>query len=176
MRARAGRKVFLEISRKTVYNALEESKGRLFAADAMKHKPINAIVGALLSVTGLFTLFSLLFISFSGSGTLTASFLRQRIWQIFLLSALLTAANAVFFIPKISLYFKIATHFIALGAILMLTIWVSGYMERGNWVLLLIAFVMAYALIAPLAVFLYLRRERKKKTDRDYTPRYSQRK
>ena len=52
-------------------------------------------------------------------------------------------------------------------------IYFSGYMNRSEkWVLLLVAYLILYALICPIVLLIYLGRKKKKKADKTYTSIY----
>lgn len=111
---------------------------------------------------GLFTLLTLFF-------SLSANWLtREKLWVIAFLAFGTAAANLLFFIKNFNLYFKLSTHFIALAGVLLATMYLTGYMKTGSWVVLLIGYVLVYALIAPIFVIRELRRKRKEKTDKSY--------
>lgn len=120
----------------------------------------------LLPATGLFTLATLLL-------SLTTKWLTtEKIWIIAFLAFGIAAANLLLFIKNFNLYFKLSTHFIALAGVLLATMYMTGYMKTGSWVVLLIGFVLIYALIAPIFVIRELRKARKAKTDKTYTNIY----
>lgn len=88
-------------------------------------------------------------------------------------SAGVSLANMVFFIPKLNLYFKVFTHFIFSGLVLLGMIYFSGYMNRSEkWVLLLVAYLILYALVCPIVLLIYLGRKKKKRVDKTYTSIY----
>ena len=131
---------------------------------------MNKAVGALsfflhkflLPATGLFTLLTLLF-------SLSANWLtREKLWIIAFLAFGIAAADLLLFIKNFNLYFKLSTHFIALAGVLLCTMYLTGYMATGSWVVLLVAYIILYAIIAPVFVVLELRRKRKEKTDKTY--------
>ena len=123
--------------------------------------------------TAFFTLITLfLSLSLNAKGITT-----EKLWVICFLSFGISAANLLFRIEKLNLYFKLSTHFIALAGILLATMYMTGYMKTtSSWVIVLIAFVLLYAIIAPIAVFKELRKRRKQKTDKSYTSIYGDKK
>ncbi len=89
------------------------------------------------------------------------------------LSFALTAANLILKIEKMNLYFRVATHFLLLGGVLFLTVYMSGYMAHSaNWVLILIIYAVLYAILAPIFLFIRWKRIRKEKTDTTYKKLY----
>lgn len=131
---------------------------------------MNKAIGALsfflhkflFPATGFFTLLTLLF-------SLSANWLtREKLWIIAFLAFGVAASNLLLFIKNFNLYFKLATHFISLAGVLLCTMYLTGYMKTGSWVVLLVAYVILYALIAPVFVVLELRRQKKAKTDKTY--------
>lgn len=122
----------------------------------------------LFPATGIFTLLTLLFsLSFN-----TRGLTREKIWVIAFLAFGIAAANCICFIKKFSLYFKVATHFIALSGVLLATMYMTGYMKTGSWVVVLVGFVLLYALICPIFIFRELRKQKKAKAQKNYTPLY----
>ena len=111
---------------------------------------------------GLFTLLTLAF-------SLSANWLtREKLWVIAFLAFGTATANLICMIKKFNLYFKLSTHFIALGGVLLATMYMTGYMKTGSWVVLLIGYVLIYALIAPIFVIRELHLKKKEKTDKTY--------
>ncbi|MBQ9468428.1 MAG: hypothetical protein IJU52_05425 [Clostridia bacterium] len=94
---------------------------------------------------------------------------------LFFASAGIALVNLCFCIPKISVYFKVATHFILLGLLLLAVLWLSDYMKTGNWVLLLVGYLIAYALIAPVALIIRARKKRRsaEQSSVEYDKRFS---
>ncbi len=122
----------------------------------------------LFPATGIFTLLTLLFsLSFN-----TRGLTREKIWVIAFLAFGIAAANCICYIKKFSLYFKIATHFIALSGVLLATMYMTGYMKTGSWVVVLVAFVLLYALICPVFIIRELRKKRKEKEQKSYISIY----
>lgn len=123
--------------------------------------------------TAFFTLITL-FLSLSFN---TKGITKEKLWVICFLSFGISAANLLFRIEKLNLYFKVSTHFIALAGILLATMYMTGYMKTtSSWVIVLIAFVLLYAIIAPITVIKELRKTRKQKTDKSYTSIYDDKK
>ncbi len=122
----------------------------------------------LLPATGLFTLLTLAFsLSFN-----TRGLTKEKIWVIAFLAFGIAAANLVCFIKKFSLYFKVSTHFIALCGVLIATMYLTGYMKTGSWVVVLVGFVLLYALICPIFIIRELRKQKKEKAQKSYTSLY----
>ena len=122
----------------------------------------------LLPAFGLYTLFTLAIALPSSTKGLT----REKLWLLFFVAAAIAAANLIFYIKKIGIYFKVATHFLLLGGILLAALYFSGFMETGNWVLILIAYAIAYAIVCPIVLLIYFGQKKKKSADKDYTPRF----
>ena len=124
----------------------------------------------LLPLCGFFTLFTLPMLLFSDSGVLP----RDKALILLFAAAGVALINLVFDLPKINVYFKIATHFISLMLLLLAVLWMSGFMQSGNWVLILIGTALSYAIVCPVVLLIRYagkRREREEKKE-DYTPRY----
>ncbi|MBP3322403.1 MAG: DUF3021 family protein [Clostridia bacterium] len=122
----------------------------------------------LFPATGIFTLLTLLFsLSFN-----TRGLTREKIWVIAFLAFGIAASNCICYIKKFSLYFKVATHFIALSGVLLATMYMTGYMKTGSWVVVLVAFVLLYALICPVFIIRELRKKRKEKEQKSYISIY----
>ena len=115
----------------------------------------------LFPTTGLFTIFSLLLALPSSTKGLT----REKIWLLFLVSAAISASNLLLSIKKMGLYFKVATHFIALSGTVLLTLCLSGYMRTGRWVIILVAYILIYAIACPIGLLLYHQRIANKKSE-----------
>ena len=123
----------------------------------------------LFPATGLFTLLTLV-ISLSFN---TRGISKEKIWIIAFLAFGIAAANALCFIKKFSLYFKVATHFIALSGVLLATMYMTGYMKTGSWVIILVGFALLYALICPIFIVIELKKKKKEKTQKTYTSIYN---
>ena len=122
----------------------------------------------LLPALGFYTLFTLALALPPATNGLS----RKMLWLLFFVSAALAAANLIFYIKKIGIYFKVATHFILLGGILLAALYFSGFMATGNWVLILIAYAISYAIVCPIVLLIYYANKKKKKADKDYQPRF----
>ena len=126
----------------------------------------------LLPACGFFTLFVVLLYLLPDTKYLT----KDKIFVLLFAAAGIAAINLVLFLSKISIYFRVATHFIGLTVLLLGVLWLSGYMNRtdGNWVLILVAFAMAYAIVCPIVLILRAVKLKKKKEEKptEYQPKF----
>ena len=116
----------------------------------------------LFPATGFFTLLTLLFTLDGGSMN------AKQLWTVAFLAFGTAAVNTILFIKNFNLYFKLATHFIALAGVLLATMYLIGYMARGSWAVLLVTYVLVYAIAAPFFVVAKLRKARKARMDKTY--------
>ena len=120
-------------------------------------------------MSGIFMVLILLFFLASGASSMD----RKHILVLLFVAAGISLTNLVFFVPKLNLYFRVSTHFICTGLVLLGMIYFSGYMNRSEkWVLLLVAYLILYALLCPIVLLIYLGRKKKKKADKTYTSIY----
>ena len=99
---------------------------------------------------------------------------RDKVFILLFAAFAIAAANLVFYIKKINVYFRTATHFILLTLILVAVLWLSDYMQTGNWVLILIGYLILYALICPIVLILRavrLKKQKEQKPD-EYEPKF----
>lgn len=120
--------------------------------------------------SAFFSFFMILLLSFGGS-----RILRDKALILLFAAAAIALANLVFYIPKFGVYFKIATHFVLTGLILLAVLWMSDYMKTGNWVLLLVGYLIAYAFICPIVLIVRSRFRKKKEEEKneDYSSRFN---
>ena len=126
----------------------------------------------LLPACGFFSLFVLLLYLLPDTKYLT----KDKIFVLLFAAAGIAAMNLILFLRKISIYFRVATHFIGLTVLLLGVLWLSGYMNQtsGNWVLILIAFAMGYAIICPIVLIVRAQKLKKQKEEQpsDYQPKF----
>lgn len=123
----------------------------------------------LLPMSGIFMILILLFFLISGASSMD----RKHILILLFVAAGVSLTNLVFFVPKVNLYFRVSTHFVGTGLVLLGMIYFSGYMNRSEkWVLLLVAYLILYALVCPIVLLVYLGRKKKKMANKTYTSIY----
>ena len=126
----------------------------------------------LLPTCGYFSLFVVLLYLLPDTKYLT----KDKIFVLLFAAAGIAAMNLVLFIRRISIYFRVATHFIGLTVLLLGVLWLSGYMNQngGNWVLILIAFALGYAIVCPIVLIVRAQRLKRKKEEQpsEYQPKF----
>ena len=88
---------------------------------------------------------------------------REKIFVLLLAAVGIAAINLIFYLKKIVIYFRIATHFILLSLLLLAVLYLSDYMTSGNWVIILVGFMLAYAIICPIVLILRAAKQKKEK-------------